>query len=417
MDLRKDAALIIKKSISAVLPEPNVAKVLSDMNYDGYDRLIVISVGKAAVSMAKAAEKVLGSRIDEGIVITKYGHLRGLLNHFMCYEAGHPTPDENGFQATEAVIERVRDLTEKDLVLFLLSGGASALFEKPIVSGEELQSITSQLLASGADITEMNTVRKHLSLVKGGRFAAICAPAHVSTVVLSDVLGDELSVIGSGPTSPDPSTGEDAFSVIEKYHIHTNADTISALTQETPKALNNVDFTVVGDVSMLCDAAQAVCESLGYQTAVLTKDLCCEAREAGSFMASIAKTYRHTTENLAFIAGGETVVHVKGKGQGGRNQEMALAAAMGIADLENTCFFSVGSDGTDGPTDAAGGIADGDTFAKLKEAGVDPYRTLQNNDAYNALKKVQSLIVTGPTGTNVNDLSVLLIKGSENLQP
>lgn len=409
-DLRKDASEIIKKSIRAVLPGPNVKKALTELDLSGFDSVRVIAVGKAAVTMAKAAEEVLGDAITEGFVITKYGHLRGLLRHFKCFEAGHPTPDKNTFRATDEVIEHVKDLTEKDLVLFLLSGGASALFEKPVTSEEELASITGQLLQSGADITEINTVRKHLSFVKGGRFAAICAPAHVHTVILSDVLGSELNVIGSGPTCPDPSTGEDAFSIIEKYHIRMNADTIETLMNETPKALANVDFSVIGDITQLCEAAKEACEELGYQTAVLTDALTCEAREAGSFLSSIAKTYQNTSESLAFIAGGETVVHVKGEGKGGRNQELVLAAASGIAGLKDTCIFSVGSDGTDGPTDAAGALADGTTLAALKAEGIDPYRVLENNDAYHALKAVKSLVVTGPTGTNVNDLSVILIK-------
>ncbi|MBO4411768.1 MAG: glycerate kinase, partial [Lachnospiraceae bacterium] len=367
------------------------------------------AIGKAAYVMAKVAEDVLKDRITEGLIITKYGHAKGPVDRFEIIEAGHPLPDENSFLAADRAMKLVQGLSGEDHVLVLLSGGASSLFEKPVLPADDYIKVMDGLLKSGADITELNTVRKHLSFVKGGRFAALAAPAHVDTVILSDVVGNDLSFVGSGPTYPDSTTGEQAFSIREKYKIGVRGDTIEMLMNDTPKVLNNVSFYRIGDVGMLCNAAKNAAEALGYQTVLLTDSLGCEAREAGAFIASIARTFRNTLSKIAFIIGGETVVHVKGDGLGGRNQEMALAAAEGITGLYNVCFFSVGSDGTDGPTDAAGGIVDGDTKRALRKAGFDIYKTLENNDAYHALEAVGSLVMTGPTGTNVNDLSVLLI--------
>ena len=304
--------------------------------------------------------------------------------------------------------ELVQGLTAGDTVLFLLSGGGSALFEQPLVSGAELQEITSQLLASGADIVEMNTIRKRLSGVKGGRFAQRCAPAQVFSIVLSDILGDPLDMIASGPAVPDTSTCAQALAVAEKYHLALSAQARALLAQETPKTLDNVTTRITGSVRELCRAAASACRNLGYEPVLLTDQLCCEAREAGSFLGSIVRTQAGQGKKLAYIAGGETIVHLTGKGLGGRNQELALAAAPAIAGL-NAAVFSVGSDGTDGPTDAAGGYVDGDTLAALEAGGWSGYVALQNNDSYHALKAVDGLIITGATGTNVNDVAVTLI--------
>ena len=254
----------------------------------------------------------------------------------------------------------------------------------------------------------MNTLRKRLSAVKGGKFAEICAPAKVFSIVLSDVLGDPLDMIASGPAYPDSSTREQALAIIEKYQLKLSNAAMALMEQETPKALSNVQTHITGSVKQLCAAAAKTAEKLGYNPVVLTASLCCEARDAGSFLASIAQ-YHTGGQPMAFIAGGETVVHLTGKGKGGRNQELALAGAKGIAGIEKAVLFSLGSDGTDGPTDAAGGIVDGTTATKLKEKGISIDAVLQNNDAYHALQAVDGLIVTGPTGTNVNDLSVLLL--------
>ncbi len=409
MCLRKDADYIIREAIRKVLPDEAVARALKDKEF-GSGKLYVVAAGKAAWQMAKAAADILGEKIESGVAVTKYDHVKGEIPRITCYEAGHPVPDENSFKGTQAALELVNGLGAEDNVLFLLSGGGSALFEKPLVPGEELADITKQLLACGADIVEMNTLRKRLSAVKGGKFAKLCAPARVYSIVLSDILGDPLDMIASGPAYPDTATCEDALAIVEKYQLKLSDTALELLRQETPKELDNVETVITGSVRNFCRAAGEACESLGYETVFLTDQLTCEAREAGAFLASIAKSYQNTEKSVAFLAGGETVVHLTGKGLGGRNQELALAAAEGISDLTDTAVFSVGSDGTDGPTDAAGGYCDGETKALLKKEGVDIYRTLQQNDAYHALKKCGGLIITGATGTNVNDVAVVLIK-------
>ena len=343
-----------------------------------------------------------------GVVVTKYEHVKGEIPGVDCYEAGHPVPDENSFAATEKALELVQGLTAEDTVLFLLSGGGSALFEKPLLPGTELQDITGQLLASGADIVEMNTIRKRLSGVKGGRFAQACAPAQVFSIVLSDILGDPLDMIASGPAVPDTSTCAQALAIAEKYHLKLSEQAKALLAQETPKMLDNVTTRITGSVRELCTAAAAACREHGYEPVLLTDQLCCEAREAGSFLGSIVRTHAGQGKKLAYIAGGETVVHLTGRGLGGRNQELALAAAPAVAGLD-AAVFSVGSDGTDGPTDAAGGYVDGDTLSALTAKGWNVFDTLQNNDAYHALKAVDGLIITGATGTNVNDAAVALV--------
>ena len=301
------------------------------------------------------------------------------------------------------------DLSPADTVLFLLSGGGSALFEKPLVPSAELQSITRQLLACGADIVEMNTIRKRLSAVKGGRFAAHCAPAQVQTIVLSDILGDPPDMIASGPTVPDLSTCDEALKIAQKYDLQLSPAARACLGSETPKHLDNISLQIIGSVRELCSAAAAQCRVLGYEPLYLTDRLNCEAREAGRFLAAIARSHAADGKKLAFIAGGETVVHLTGHGLGGRNQEIALAAAETLHSLPNAAVISVGSDGTDGPTDAAGGYADGDTQSALASAGWNITDALRQNDAYHALQAVDGLICTGPTGTNVNDVSIALV--------
>lgn len=256
----------------------------------------------------------------------------------------------------------------------------------------------------------MNIIRKRLSGVKGGRFAQVCAPAQVFSIVLSDVLGDPLDMIASGPAVPDTSTCAQAQAVAEKYHLQLSARAKALLAQETPKALDNVTTRITGSVRELCAAAADACRARGYEPLLLTDRLCCEAREAGSFLGTIARTHAGQGKKLAFLAGGETVVHLTGKGLGGRSQELALAAAPAIAG-QKAAVFSVGSDGTDGPTDAAGGYVDGDTAAALAARGLRVFDVLQNNDAYHALQAVGGLIVTGATGTNVNDVAVALVEG------
>lgn len=405
--LRKDADAIIASSLNAVLPDEAVRRALKAFAPKG-GRVLLVAAGKAAWQMAHAAAEALG-RVDGGVVVTKYKHVRGEILGVNCYEAGHPVPDENSFAATEKALELVRGLAAEDTVLFLLSGGGSALFEKPLLPGTELQDITGQLLASGADIVEMNTIRKRLSGVKGGRFAQACAPAQVFSIVLSDILGDPLGMIASGPAYPDSSSCAQALDIAKRYGLRLSERAWALLAQETPKTLTNVETQITGSVRELCAAAAAACEALGYEPMILTDCLCCEAREAGSMLASIARTHAHDGKNLAFLMGGETVVHLRGNGLGGRNQEIALSAALGIEGLSNALVFSAGSDGTDGPTDAAGGVVDGQTAKMLRERGIDPVQSLNDNDAYHALGAVGALIRTGATGTNVNDVSVLLL--------
>lgn len=409
MDLKKDVDIIINAALQKVMPDEAVAQALTG-KYFYKGRVYLVAAGKAAWQMTKTAAAILGDRLQAGVCVTKYEHVKGDIPKVQCFEAGHPVPDENSFRGTQAALDLVSDLRKEDMVIFLLSGGGSALFEKPLISGQELSNITAQLLACGADITEMNIIRKRLSTVKGGRFAKICAPAKVYSIVLSDILGDPLDMIASGPAYPDSSTCEQALAVAEKYRLRFSGPAMELLKEETPKELDNVETVITGSVRNLCLAAAEVCRELGYQPVILTDQLCCEAREAGSFLASIAKTHQDSERSLAFLAGGETIVHLTGAGKGGRNQELVLAAAEGISGLKDTAIFSIGSDGTDGPTDAAGGYCDGYTKERLRSRGIEIYQVLQDNNAYMALGEVDGLIKTGATGTNVNDVAVLLIK-------
>ena len=405
--LRQNAMTVVRESIRRVMPETAVRRALEGREFPG--RVVVIAVGKAAWTMADAAVRSLARPVYRGVVITKYGHSRGEIPGCRCYEAGHPVPDENSFAATRQALAAVRDLEKEDTVLFLLSGGGSALFEDPLVSPEDLQDVTSKLLACGADIVEMNTIRKRLSAVKGGRFAQLCAPGRVYSVILSDIVGDPVDSIASGPAYPDSSTCAQARAVVEKYGLRFSKAVMGRLNEETPKELSNVETVITGSVRELCAAAADTCRALGYEARILTADLNGEARDAGIWLGDLAEEHAADGKKLAFIAGGETVVHLTGKGMGGRNQEITLSAAERIAGLDNVCIFSVGSDGTDGPTDAAGGIVDGDTKERLEALGISIPEVLSDNDAYHALAAVDGQIITGPTGTNVNDVSVALI--------
>ena len=405
-NLRRDAEAIVRASIESVKPDRAVRRALEGMEFPG--RVWVVAAGKAAWQMCRAAVDCLDVKISGGVVVTKYGHVMGPIDGVTCVEAGHPVPDENSFRGAELVLDMTANLGPADTVLFLLSGGGRALFERPLIDGTELQDITNQLLACGADIVKINTIRKRLSAVKGGKFAAWCAPARVEAVVLSDILGDPLDMIASGPAAVDSSTCADAMGIAREYGLRLSDRAWECLCVETPKVLGNVRTQVIGSVRQLCAAAEAECRRLGYETVFLTDRLDCEAREAGRFLAAILRSHAGTGRKLAFLAGGETVVHLTGHGLGGRNQELALAAAEGLAGLD-ACVISVGSDGTDGPTDAAGGYADGDTLARLKAKGLDLGKVLKDNDAYHALQAVDGLIFTGPTGTNVNDVAVALL--------
>ena len=399
--LRQDADHIVRRSIGAVMPDEAVKVALAEKKFPG--RVILVAAGKAAWQMAKAACDCVF--VDRGIVITKYDHAQGPIGNLIIREAGHPTPDENGFAATKEALQMVTGLEETDTVLFLLSGGGSALFEMPLIPGEELQDITKQLLACGAEIGQINCIRKRLSAVKCGKFALACLPAKVYSIVLSDVLGDRLDVIASGPAYPDSSTCEDAITIAKKYGLQLSEATQALLRKETPKCLTNVETSINGSVRLLCRAAGEAAKELGYEPVLLTDGLCCEAKEAGRWLAAELKKHDRP---VALIAGGETVVQLTGTGLGGRNQELALAAAPGIRGMTGAAVFSIGSDGTDGPTDAAGGYVDYTTAEELESLAMDVDEILKNNDSYHALKAVNGLIITGPTGTNVNDVAVAL---------
>lgn len=409
--LRLDAEKAIYTAINAVLPEKAVTRALAGKEFPG--RVFLVAVGKAAWRMAAAALDVLDAPVADGVVISKYGHLGDPLPPLRFFEAGHPVPDENSVRAAEAALALTEKLRRDDTVLFLLSGGGSALFEKPLIPLEELQELTGQLLACGADIVEINTIRKRLSAVKGGKFAAHCAPARIEAVILSDVLGDPLDSIASGPVSPDSANCGDALRIAEKYALALSEEARRCLHTETPKSFSNVNAQIVGSVRQLARAAGEACRAMGYEPLLLTDQLDCEAREAGRFLAAILRAHAKDGKKLAFLAGGETVVHLTGNGLGGRNQELALAACEGIRGMQNAAVVSVGSDGTDGPTDAAGGYVDGESFDALKAAGLDLATVLKNNDAYHALGAIDGLIVTGPTGTNVNDVCIALLDTEE----
>lgn len=411
-----DAKKIIQDAIHASLPDEAVKKAICGKKFEFEGKVIIVSIGKAAWNMAKAAAENIPHQIDTGIVLTKYDHSQGEIPGFTILEAGHPLPDENTINGTNKIMEAVSDLSEKDIVFFLVSGGGSALFESPAgdLTLSDFLDITDQLLKCGADIVEMNTIRKHLSSVKGGRFAELCAPAKVYCIALSDILGDRPDSIASGPACADASTSEEAFAVAEKYDLKLTEEMKIQLANETPKTLPNVVMEITGSVTQLCEDAAKSAKALGYTPLILTNMLDCEAKEAGKFLASIAKTIQKdglpVKPPCAVICGGETIVHITGKGKGGRNQELALAAAESISGMDGVVIAAAGSDGTDGPTDAAGGTVTGHTKAVLSEKGISIPAVLAENNSNFALEQADSLIMTGPTGTNVNDLYLLLCK-------
>lgn len=401
--MKTDALKIIDAALKASSPHKNVTDALSQREYS--DNIILIAAGKAACTMAEAAYDVLGNKIKKGYVITKYFHSIPLPGVFDVFEAGHPLPDENSVKYTGIIIDAVKKLTEKDKIIFLLSGGASALFESPVIPLETLIDITDKLLRCGADITEINIIRKKLSAVKGGKFAKLC-PCSIDCFILSDVLGDRIEMIASGPCCDDNTTTLDAENVIKKYNLDI------ALPADTGKTtVTNAENYIIGSIGMLCKGAKKCAEMLGYKTHIVTTFLTGEASETGRKIARDAIGFASSPhEKTVFIYGGETTVTIKGNGKGGRNQEIALSAAIELKNNKDILIFSLGSDGTDGPTDAAGGIADGESYNRMCSAGILPEEYLEANNSYNALKEIGDLIVTGPTGTNVNDITVVIIQ-------
>ena len=404
--MKKDALDIISCAIRAADPYDSTKNILNELEKEVGGKLTVFSIGKAAVPMASAAQDVFGDEIKTGLLITKYGHCGDFhSDYFEMIESAHPVSDENSILAAERALDIAESLKENDALIVLLSGGGSALMEKSVLPSETQREITRKLLARGAEIDEINAIRRRISLVKGGRLAAAAYPAKVYTVALSDVLNNDKSVIASGITVREPLMKSDFEKIANKY-LPEYADEFSRiLSDDVQLKINDGGFFFAGDINSLCSAAEKRAQELGYNIADSARSLNGEASDTAASL--IADLLKHSGKN-AFIYGGETTVTLKGSGLGGRNQEMALRAAIELRGKKNIVFASAGSDGTDGPTDAAGGIVDGNTYGEMVKAGISPEAELENNNSYYALKAVDALIVTGPTGTNVNDLTLIL---------
>jgi hydroxypyruvate reductase len=436
--MREHAMQIFEAGLQAVDPVEAInrhIKLENDLliiggkqfNLNDYDNVLVVGAGKAVAPMAKAVEDLLENRISDGVIVVKDEH--GLpLKKVRIREASHPVPDKRGVQGTEEILALVEKAGARDLVICLISGGGSALLIAPVqeISLEDKQNATKLLLASGATIHEFNTVRKHLSRAKGGMLAQMANPATITSLILSDVVGDDLDVIASGPTVPDSSTFKDAEQILKGYgiweqlassvrnHIEKGS---SGQIEDTPKS-DNAAFlqcsqVLVGTNLQALKAAGKAAERLGYRPLILSSKVEGEAREVAKFYTAIAKEILESAYPMeppvCVLAGGETTVTLQGDGRGGRNQEFALASALAIEGLDNVIVLSGGTDGTDGPTDAAGAIADGTTVARALKSGLDPKDFLQRNDSYSFFQKLDDLVMTGPTRTNVMDLYMLLV--------
>ncbi len=433
-DSRTTIKEIFNKSLLAVDPYKAVVlhsgTILSAYRDGRFRELVVIGFGKAASPMATAIEENAGDILSAGIIITKYGHTtRGdKSRRIVVYEAGHPLPDENGLLGTREVTRLLKKASEDTLVICLISGGGSALLVSPYrdITLADKQKVTELLLKAGADIYELNTVRKHISAVKGGRLAELAYPASIISLILSDVIGDKLDAIASGPTAPDRTTYRDAFDVIQKYRLENRIpksvialinEGVLGLVPETPKenspVFHRVKNIVVGSNKMAAEAAKKAAEVSGYRTTVISTELSGEASSVAKELATktigLKKTLKQA-DKVCLVAGGETTVTVRGSGKGGRNMELALVFGMEIRGLTGITFLSAGTDGTDGPTDAAGAIVDGRTFEKAASAGLEPQEYLRNNDSYTFFERIGDLLITGPTGTNVMDIQVILIE-------
>ncbi len=420
--LRRQAAAIFRAALDAADPVDAVTRALKQREYGGYENVWVIGAGKAGASMARAAERVLGRRIAGGLINVKYGHV-AKLRRIELNECGHPVPDERGVEGARRIAEIAARAGERDLVICLISGGASALMPLPAepITLEQKQATTKLLLACGADIHEMNAVRKHISRIKGGQLARLASPARVLALMLSDVIGDDLDVIGSGPTAPDASSFARALGILDKYRIRERVP--GAVRKrlecgaeggiaETPKTgdpvFRRVENRIVGSNRLAVDAAAAEARRMGFHTLVLSTFIEGETRDVARMHAAIAKEIaaagRPLKRPACVITGGETTVTLRGDGLGGRNQEFVLAAAMDIAGLENVVVLSAGTDGTDGPTDAAGAVADGRTLERKPDAAA----YLARNDSYHYFEALGDLVITGPTNTNVMDVRLVL---------
>ncbi len=424
--LRRHAISIFRASLAAADPAGAVTRYLTRRNFARFRDIYVIGAGKAGASMAQAAERVLGRRITAGLINVKDGHV-AKLRRIELNQCGHPVPDERGVAGSLRIAGIAAAAGREDLVICLISGGASALLPLPAegITLAEKQATTRLLLACGATIHEINAVRKHISRIKGGQLARLAAPARVESLLLSDVIGDNLDVIGSGPTAPDASTFASAAAILDRYEIRDRVppSVRNRLEQgargeipETPKPADplfaRVRNTIVGGNRLALDAAARAARQLGYRTLILSSTIEGETREIARMHAAIAReiaaSARPVRAPACIITGGETTVTIKGDGLGGRNQEFVLAAALDIAGLDRVVVFSAGTDGTDGPTDAAGAIADGHTLARKPDARL----YLDRNDSYRYFESLGDLVITGPTNTNVMDVRLLLI-GSE----
>jgi len=437
--LKADALLLFKKGIDAV----HGYKVVKDaMRLDGdvltivaqgklkqlqlsrFKRIHLIGVGKASVSMARAAKEVLGEHVHSSFIVTKYHYAQDVPSDLRVVQSGHPIPDENSYKHAREMFRLCNEAQEDDLFINVVSGGASSLLSFPAgeITLEDKRYTTSLLLKSGATIEEINTVRKHLSKIKGGQLARVAFPATMLTLILSDVVGDDLSTIASGMTAPDPTTFDDAYRVIEKYRLEKLLpDTVLARLRrgiegkiaETPKAddecFQRTDNIIIGSNRIALKAIEDCAKELGYEAGILTDELKGEARAVGKNFAARAKELVKSKAKACLIAGGETSVTVVGHGKGGRNTEMALAAAIALDGTPDVVFLSAGTDGTDGETDAAGAIADGATLLRARTLGLVANEHLQNNDSYNFFKFVGDLVITGTTNTNVMDIQILLV--------
>ena len=392
-----------------------------------FRHIYVVGAGKAGGLMAAVLESILGDRLTGGVVNVKYGHAVPV-HRIELIEAGHPIPDDAGVQGAARIVRLLESLDEEDLVFCVLSGGGSALMPLPVagITLEEKQAVTGLMLDCGATINQMNTVRKHISQMKGGHLARLASPATVISLILSDVIGDPLDVIASGPTVPDPSTFADCRAIMTRYQFENTipASVIRHLQEgeegrnpETPKpgdpVFNCVQNVLIATSRQALEAARTEAEHRGYHPLILSSSIDGETREIARMYAAIAREIRTSGHPVpppaCIISGGETTVTIRGKGKGGRNQEFVLAAAPGISGLDQTVVFSAGTDGTDGPTDAAGAIADGLTIARAQQAGLDAESYLNENDAYHFFEALNDLIITGPTNTNVMDLRLLLV--------
>ena len=435
---RERALAILSAALASVDPVVAVRRYLSlegdslcvsGRIYDlsRFRHIYVVGAGKASGAMAQALEEILGERLTSGLVNVKYGYLAPT-QRVRLQEAGHPLPDEAGLSATGKIVDLLRETGEDDLVICLISGGGSALLASPGegISLEEVKRLTEALLRCGATINEINAVRKHISQVKGGRLARLAHPASLITLILSDVVGDPLDMIASGPTVPDSTTYAEAWQVLERYElIEEIPPTIvrhlelgkAGQVEETPKdgdaAFERTYNLIIGSNRQAALAAVEKAQELGFNALLLTTYLEGEAREVAKVLAALAKEVVQYGQPVSLpaclVLGGETTVTIKGEGKGGRNQEMALASALAIEGMEDILILCAATDGSDGPTDAAGAIAEGDTVARARELGLDARAYLANNDSYHFFQALGDLIITGPTNTNVNDLAMVFV--------